>query len=76
MVKPEVGEEAEANQEIWGHKNKGNVEKCDQIYIKDETLPARGVKREIADDDRAVIAVEQLATGGKVKRRRAGSKTD
>lgn len=80
-IKPDVSEEAEGIGEMWENVKSevsdfqtdgGSLEKCEQIYTSDETVSKKGMKREIADSDRAATVVaEQLSSRSKAKRRRA-----
>lgn len=80
IVKPEISEEAKAIEDIRGDLklevddftiDQGSIEGADQVYTNDETTPERGLKRVMADGDKAAIAAEQRYSRTKTKRRRA-----
>lgn len=81
IVKPEISEEAKAIEEIRGNLklevddfkvDQKGMDGENQVYTKDETPPERGLKRVMADGDKATPAAEQLYSRTKIKRRRAG----
>ena len=79
MIKSEVSEGAKANGEMLGNlklevsdykAEQGSIQQYDPMYITDETVSERSLKRVIADGDAGAIAAEQLSSRSKAKRRR------